>query len=215
MDVRAIRFEPVRVSLAELALHRRDVNRKGQADLSADFTIARKNRHAETTSNVSSSGASGRGGDRSSHRAGARRPFGWDRVVDLKQLCVPSAQATEGHPTLPAFGGGKTGMRKIVALVVLIVLLGGFGIEVGARAYRLRQCNRYAKVVRGMAQERDSGVSSDVMRARLKATEAAQTEPDPGIHDLMGSTITAIYGHPELTPDQCAAVALDGCLTHR
>jgi hypothetical protein len=106
-------------------------------------------------------------------------------------------------------------MRKIVALVVLIVLLGGFGIEVGARAYRLRQCNRYAKVVRGMAQERDSGVSSDVMRARLKATEAAQTEPDPGIHDLMESTITAIYGNPELTPDQCAAVALDGCLTHR
>ena len=49
-------------------------------------------------------------------------------------------------------------MRKIVTLVVLIVLLGGFGIEVGARAYRLRQCNRYAKVVRGMAQERDSGV---------------------------------------------------------
>jgi hypothetical protein len=45
-----------------------------------------------------------------------------------------------------------------------------------------------------MAQERDSGVSSDVMRARLKATEAAQTEPDPGIHDLMESTITAIYG---------------------
>jgi len=42
MDVRAIRFEPVRVSLAELALHRRGVNRKGQADLSADFTIARK-----------------------------------------------------------------------------------------------------------------------------------------------------------------------------
>src|ERR1700680_1223236 len=106
-------------------------------------------------------------------------------------------------------------MRKIVALVVLIVLLGGFGIEVGARAYRLRQCNHYAKVVRGMAQERDSGVSSDVMRARLKATEAAQTEPDPGIHDLMESTITGIYGHPELTPDQCAAVALDGCLTHR
>ena len=104
-------------------------------------------------------------------------------------------------------------MRKVVALVVLIVLLGGFGVEVGARAYRLRQCNRYAKVVRGMAQERDGGVSSDVMRARLKATEAAQTEPDPGIHDLMESTITGIYGHPELTPDQCAAVALDGCPT--
>ena len=101
-------------------------------------------------------------------------------------------------------------MSKIVALVVLIVLLGGFGIEVGARAYRLRQCNRYSKVVRGMAQERDSGVSSDVMRARLKATE-----PDPGIHDLMESTITAIYGNPELTPDQITAVALDGCLTHR
>ena len=66
---------------------------------------------------------------------------------------------------------------------LLTVLLGGFGVEVGARAYRLRQCNRYAKVVRGMTQERDSGVSSDVMRARLKATEAAQTEPDPGIDD--------------------------------
>jgi hypothetical protein len=104
-------------------------------------------------------------------------------------------------------------MRRIALLVALIVLLGYFGIEVVPRAYRLRQCNRYAKVVRGMAQERDGGVSSDVMRARLKATEAAQ--PDPGIHDLMESTITAIYGHPELTPDQCAAVALDGCLTHR
>jgi hypothetical protein len=47
VNIRAIRIEPERVSLAELALHRRGVNRKGQADLSADFTIARKNRHAE------------------------------------------------------------------------------------------------------------------------------------------------------------------------
>jgi hypothetical protein len=106
-------------------------------------------------------------------------------------------------------------MRRIALLVALIVLLGYFGIKVVPRAYRLRQCNRYAKVVRGMAQERDSGVSSDVMRARLKATEAAQTKPDPGIHDLMESTIAGIYAHPELTPDQSAAVALDGCLTHR
>jgi len=105
-------------------------------------------------------------------------------------------------------------MRK-VALVVLIVLLGGLGIEVAARAYRVGQCNRFAKVVRGIAQERDRGVSSDAMRARLKATEAAQTKPNPEIDDLMESTITGIYGHPELTPDQCAAVALDGCLTHR
>jgi hypothetical protein len=98
---------------------------------------------------------------------------------------------------------------------LLIVLLGGLGIEVAARAYRVGQCNRFAKVVRGIAQERDRGVSSDAMRARLKATETAQTKPNPEIHDLMESTITGIYGHPELTPDQCAAVALDGCLTHR
>jgi hypothetical protein len=48
-------------------------------------------------------------------------------------------------------------MRKIVVLVVLIVLLGGFGIEVGARAYRLRQCNRYAKVVRGWRRSETAG----------------------------------------------------------
>jgi hypothetical protein len=66
-------------------------------------------------------------------------------------------------------------MRK-VALVVLIVLLGGLGIEVAARAYRVGQCNRFAKVVRGIAQERDRGVSSDAMRARLKATEAASAK---------------------------------------
>lgn len=106
-------------------------------------------------------------------------------------------------------------MKKTVGLFVLIVLLGGLGIKVVARAYRVRQCNRFAKIVRGMAQERDSGVSSEVMRARLKATEAAQTETNPVIHDLMESTITAIYAHPELNPDQVAAVALDGCLTHR
>jgi hypothetical protein len=58
---------------------------------------------------------------------------------------------------LKPFGGGKTGMRKIVALVVLIVLLGGFGIEVGARAYRLRQCNRYAKVAEDSAGARQRG----------------------------------------------------------
>ena len=106
-------------------------------------------------------------------------------------------------------------MAKIVALVVVIVLLAGLGIELALRAYRFRQCNRFAKIVQGMAQERDKGVSSDVMRARLRANEAAQTHPDPGIHDLMESTITGIYEHPELTPDQCGAVALDGCLTHR
>jgi hypothetical protein len=112
-----------------------------------------------------------------SHRAAGRRSI------------EPSATLRSSIPVVRWFSrtlrqacldGGKTGMKKIVALVVLILLLGGFCIEVVARAYRLRQRNRYAKVVRGMAQERDSGVSSDVMRARLKATEAAQTEPDPG-----------------------------------
>jgi hypothetical protein len=106
-------------------------------------------------------------------------------------------------------------MKKILALVVFTVLLGGLGIEVAARAYRAQQCNRFAKVVQEMARERDRGVSSDVMRARLKETEAAQTKPNPEIHDLMESTITALYEHPELTPDQVSAVALDGCLTHR
>ena len=100
-------------------------------------------------------------------------------------------------------------------MVALTVVLGYFGFKAVARAYRLRQCNRYANVVREMVRERDSGVSSDAMRARLKATEAAQTEPNPAIHDLMESAITAIYAHPELSPDQCADVALDGCLTHR
>ena len=102
-------------------------------------------------------------------------------------------------------------MRKM-ALVVFIVLLCGLGVKVVARAYRLRQCNRYAKVVREMAQERDRGVSSDMMRARLKAREGTQTKPDSQVHGLMESIITAIYEHPELTPDQCAAVALNDCL---
>lgn len=106
-------------------------------------------------------------------------------------------------------------MKKIVALAVLIVLLGAFGLEVVARAYRVRECNRFAKIVQGMAQERDGGVSADAIRARLKASEAAQSRPDPEIHELMESTIAGIYGHPELTPGQCAAVALDGCMTHR
>jgi hypothetical protein len=105
-------------------------------------------------------------------------------------------------------------MKKTAGLVVLIVLLGGLGFKVVVRAYRVRQCNRFAKIVRGMARERDNGVSSDVIRARLKATEAAQGKPDPEIHDLMESTIAGIYQHPELTPDQLAAVASDGCLTH-
>jgi len=106
-------------------------------------------------------------------------------------------------------------MKRTVVLVVLIVLLGGLGFKVAVRAYRARQCNRFAKIVRTMAHERDSGVSSDVLRARLKATEAAQSKPDPEIHDLMEGTIKGIYEHPELTPDQLAAVARDGCLTHR
>jgi hypothetical protein len=105
-------------------------------------------------------------------------------------------------------------MRKL-ALVVLIVVLGGLGFEASVQAYRSRLCNRYANVVREMAQERDRGVSSDVQRARLKATEASQAKPNPEIHDLMESTITGLYEHFELTPDQSAAIALDGCLAHR
>jgi hypothetical protein len=105
-------------------------------------------------------------------------------------------------------------MRK-AALAMLIVLLGALGIEAGVRAYRVRQCNGYAKIVREMAQERDRGVSSAAMRARLKATEASQSKPNPAIHDLMENTITGLYEHPELSPDQTAAIALDGCMTHR
>ena len=103
---------------------------------------------------------------------------------------------------------------KIAALVVLIVLLGALGIEAGVRAYRVRQCNRYADIVRQMAAERDRGVSSDALRARLKATEASQTRPNPEIHDLMENTITGLYEHPELNPEQSASIALDGCLEH-
>jgi hypothetical protein len=103
-------------------------------------------------------------------------------------------------------------MRKL-ALVVFIVLLGGLGLKAVARAYRVQQCNRYARLVRDMAEERDRGISSDVMRARLKAREAAQRKSDPKVHELMESTITAIYEHPEITPDQSAAIALDDCFT--
>jgi len=103
-------------------------------------------------------------------------------------------------------------MRKL-ALVAFIVVLGGLGIKAAARAYRVQQCNRYARLVRDMAQERDRGISSDVMRARLKAREAAQHKSDPKVHELMESTITSIYEHPEITPDQSAAVALDDCST--
>jgi len=106
------------------------------------------------------------------------------------------------------------GKTKIAALVVLIVLLGALGIEAGLRAYRVRQCNRYADIVRAMAGERDRGVSSDALRARLKATEASQTKPNPAIHDLMENTITGLYEHPELNPEQSASIALDGCLEH-
>jgi hypothetical protein len=106
-------------------------------------------------------------------------------------------------------------MKKTVVVVVLIGLLGALGFKVAVRAYRVTRCNRFAQIVAGMAKERDSGVSSDVLRARLKATESAQSKPDPEIHDLMENTITGIYEHPELSPQQLGDIARDGCLTHR
>lgn len=108
-------------------------------------------------------------------------------------------------------------MRKL-ALIVLVVSLGALGIKAIARAYRLQQCDRYAKLVLDMAQERDRGVSSDVLLDRLKArevAEAAQHKSDPKVRDLIESTIAAIYEHPEITPEQSAVVAHDDCMMLR
>jgi hypothetical protein len=112
MDVRAIRFEPVRVSLAELALHRRGVNRKGQADLSADFTIARKivMRKPQATSLQAARPVVAVTAALIALVPAAR--FGWDGVVDLKQLCVPSAQATGRAPNPSGFWRRKNGHEE-------------------------------------------------------------------------------------------------------
>ena len=100
-------------------------------------------------------------------------------------------------------------MKKIIVIVAVVGLLGYFGFGVFVRAYRQHQCGKFADAVRGFARDRDSGVSADAMRAKLKELTP---QNDPAVQNMMESTVTGIYGHPELTPEQCAAVALDACM---
>lgn len=100
-------------------------------------------------------------------------------------------------------------MKKIIVVVAVVGLLGYFSFGVFVRAYRQHQCNKYADAVKGFARDRDTGVSADAMRAKLKALTP---QNDPAIRNMVESTVTGIYGHPELSPDQCAAVALDACM---
>jgi hypothetical protein len=100
-------------------------------------------------------------------------------------------------------------MKKIILILAAVGLLGYLGFGVFVRAYRQHQCGKYADAVRGFARDRDSGVTADVMRAKLKALTP---QNDPAVQNMVESTVTGIYGHPELTPEQCAAVALDACM---
>ncbi|MGD0671372.1 MAG: hypothetical protein ABSB13_04800 [Candidatus Binatus sp.] len=95
------------------------------------------------------------------------------------------------------------GKLKVLGIIAAVLALSPVSVLAG-NSDKLATCNAAADLAREITKQRDSGISSDALRASV-ATLA------PKLRNIGEALITQIYGET-LTPDQEAAATLNGCL---